>query len=68
MTHDHDWKPIPEMFRRYSCTCGVTGYRNSAGVIVEHKKPIEQPGPAVTARTTAHGPWLVERTRKDYEG
>lgn len=35
--HSHTWTPIPGQTAQYACSCTATGYRNSRGVIVEHK-------------------------------
>lgn len=38
--HKHNWKPVPNEFRCYTCNCGKTGFRRSLGEpIREHKKP-----------------------------
>lgn len=36
MSHEHVWEPLLGLFRRYVCSCGVTGYRRRSGDIVPH--------------------------------
>lgn len=39
--HVHEWEPAPNVFMRYQCACGATGYRSTVdgkGQIVAHKR------------------------------
>lgn len=56
--HLHTWSPIPGETAQYACECDATGYRNTRGVIVEHK----------TRRTYAKRWTAMDKTRNSGDG
>lgn len=62
--HLHAWSPVPGETAQYACSCSATGYRNSRGVIVEHKTRR-----TYAKRWTARPTWERKgRIAEDFDG
>ncbi len=55
--HEHTWEPVAGACGQYGCDCGATGWRNSRGAIVPHKK----------AKST-RDPWTAKNAHGDAIG